>query len=466
MPVAIGAARNGGLSHWLAATAHVPAPTLRGDAETDVCIIGGGFTGLWTAYYLKQAEPALRIAVLEARRCGFGASGRNGGWVSGQFVGSASAFARAVAGGPVRRFQRQLVDAVDEVGRVIARESMDVDFAKPGFIRVGRNPAQMGRIRAAVGESRSLGLADDEVRLLSADEVRQRVDVPSAEGGMLSAACARVQPAHLVRDLADAARRLGVAIFENSPVVDWAPRLAVTPRGVVRSRFVLRCTEGYTATLRGHRRTLLPMNSSMIVTAPLSDRQWDAVAWSGAELLQDAAHVFFYAQRTSDGRIALGGRGVPYQYGSRWNADGQTPARTVRQLATTLDRLFPQVEGLSIAHAWSGNLGVPRDWCPSVAVDLRTGLGHAGGYAGHGVAAANLAGRTLRDLILRHDTDLTRAPWVGHRSPRWEPEPIRALAVGSLYRLYALADRLEEATRAPDTSLVARAADRLTRRPS
>jgi glycine/D-amino acid oxidase-like deaminating enzyme len=227
----------------------------------------------------------------------------------------------------------------------------------------------------------------------------------------------------------------------------------------VRAPYILRCTEGFTAGLPGQRRTLLPMNSSMIVTGPLSDAAWKTIGWNGCETLGDEAHAYIYAQRTADGRIALGGRGVPYRYGSALDQDGATAPSTVAQLGRILRRMFPAAAEAGIEHAWSGVLGVPRDWCATVMMDPRTGLGWAGGYTGQGVAAANLAGRTLADLVRGVPSPLTTLPWVGHRSPRWEPEPARWAGVHGLYALYRTADRLESAGRSPRTSLLARAGD-------
>jgi glycine/D-amino acid oxidase-like deaminating enzyme len=222
---------------------------------------------------------------------------------------------------------------------------------------------------------------------------------------------------------------------------------------------VLRCTEGFTADLPGQHRTLLPMNSSMIVTGPLSESAWKSIGWDGFETLGDEAHAYMYAQRTPDGRIALGGRGVPYRYGSGLDHGGAVPVSTVAQLGRILRRMFPVAAQAGLEHAWCGVLGVPRDWCATVRMDPRTGLGWAGGYTGHGVAAANLAGRTLADLVRGVPSPLTMLPWVGHRSPRWEPEPARWIGVRGLYTLYRTADRLESASGSERTSPLARVGD-------
>jgi glycine/D-amino acid oxidase-like deaminating enzyme len=162
-----------------------------------------------------------------------------------------------------------------------------------------------------------------------------------------------------------------------------------------------------------------------------------------------------YAQRTADNRIALGGRGVPYRYGSATDNDGRTRPATIEALRDLLVRFFPTTAGTRIDHAWSGVLGVPRDWCATVTLDRSTGLGWAGGYVGDGVGTTNLAGRTLTDLVLGRDTALTRLPWVGHRSRRWEPEPLRWLGLNAAVRAVGLADAEERVTRRG--SVIARA---------
>jgi glycine/D-amino acid oxidase-like deaminating enzyme len=235
--------------------------------------------------------------------------------------------------------------------------------------------------------------------------------------------------------------------------------------GAVSARWVVRATEGFTAGLPGERRRLLPMNSSMIVTAPLEDRVWKEIGWDAAETLRTASHAYLYAQRSADGRIALGGRGTPYRFGSRTDVDGATGRATVAALTAALAAVFPAAAETPVEHAWSGVLGVSRDWTPSVTLDRASGLGTAGGYVGDGVTTAHLAGRTLAELIAGEDTERTRLPWVGHTSPRWEPEPLRWLGVRAIYALYRAADRSETARGGERDSPWAHLAGRISGRP-
>jgi glycine/D-amino acid oxidase-like deaminating enzyme len=453
---------NGEVSYWWQARGGFPArrSSLPGPLEADVCIVGGGYTGLWTAYYLAGLRPGMRIVVLEAAFAGYGASGRNGGWVTSELPGSRAIYAKAAGGtAGVRALEAALRETVDEVGRVSAAESIDCDFVKGGRLSVATTQSQLARLRAGLAAAREWGDGNDVLEFLTGDETRARVNVANALGGLFAPASARIQPASLAAGIAAAAERRGVEIYEATPVSAITPAgaggglgglgglgaVARTKFGDVRARSVLRCTEGYTSALPGQRRTLLPMSSHMIVTEPLPAEVWAEIGWDGFETLGDEAHAYMYAQRTADGRIALGGRGVPYRFGSAVDHLGETDQATVDSLTGVLRRMFPAAGDAAIAHAWCGVLGVPRDWCATVTYNAASGTGWAGGYTGVGVAASNLAGRTLADLVAGEPSPLTALPWVGHRSRTWEPEPARWAGVHGLYALYRLADRLESA---------------------
>jgi glycine/D-amino acid oxidase-like deaminating enzyme len=435
--------RNGDVAFWYDALGFPPrrAP-LPGDRHADVCVVGGGFTGLWSAYYIKRAQPQLDVVVLEREFAGFGASGRNGGWLSDHHNGPADREARAA-----------LRATIDEVIAVCAREGIDADIVKDGELKVARSAAQVRRLEA------ELAAPGSDLVALDRDALEARIRVAGARAGAFNPYCARVQPAKLVQGLAAAVERLGVTIHESTPVTSVIPGAAITPRGTVRAEAVLTCLEGFTASLTGQRRTWLPLNSAMVVTAPLDDATWAQIGWDPASVLGDEAHAYMYAQRTADGRIALGGRGVPYRFGSRTDDHGRTQPATVRQLTELLRAFFPPAARAPIEHAWCGVLGVSRDWSPTVRLDPATRLGIAGGYVGNGVSTANLAGRTLADLVLGEDSELTRLPWVGRTARRWEPEPLRWLGARLVYGLYRSADRRESAREDPRPSRLARLAD-------
>jgi Glycine/D-amino acid oxidases (deaminating) len=448
---------NGQISFWWQQLGLPDArASLPGSIEADVAIVGGGFTGLWTAYYLKKAQPDARVVVLEQRFAGFGASGRNGGWCVNSITGTREQYLHSHGRDAVIGFQQAMNDTVDEVIAVAAAEGIEADIVKGGEFNVARTPSQVGRMKAFYEAEAAWPVTD--IELLDASEAKARINIDKALGATWQPHCAKVNPAKLARGLALAAERAGVVIYENTEVSEISSGLVRTNHGDVRAPAIVRATEGFTANLRGEHRTWLPMNSSMIVTEPLPDDAWERIGWASGQALGDYANVYMYAQRTADGRIAFGGRGVPYRYGSRVDTDGLTQQRTIEALTELLRSFFPAAAEVPIAHAWAGVLGVPRDWAATIGFNHSTGLGWAGGYVGTGVATTNLAGRTLTDLILRRDTEVSRLPWVGRKVRRWEPEPLRWLGVQAMYAAYRMADRQELDGRAT-TSPIAKVAD-------
>ncbi|HEV7657057.1 MAG TPA: FAD-dependent oxidoreductase [Mycobacteriales bacterium] len=451
-----------GVSLWLDQVGELrPRPALDGDVEADVAIVGAGYTGLWTAYYLAVADPSLRIVVVEREVAGFGASGRNGGWCSALFAASREAVAAAAGGAAAGHaaavdLQAAMVETVDEVGRIAAAEGIECGYAKGGTLTLATSPAHVERVKAHVADDQDWGATD--TRWLSAAEVRERVAAAGVLGAAFTPHCARVQPAALVRGLARAASERGVRIYERTAATALSAGVVETARGRVRAPVVIRATEAYTAELPGERRTVLPIYSLIVATAPLPAAAWDALGWDGAETLTDGRHLLVYAQRTADGRIAFGGRGAPYHARSRTEPAYDRDERVFAELERTMRTVLPGLGDVPVTHRWGGPLAAARDWFPSVGLDPATGLGWGGGYVGDGVATANLAGRTLADLVLRRDTRLTRLPWVGHRSRRWEPEPLRWLGATAVRRLATSADAAEARTGTP-----ARRATLLTR---
>lgn len=456
--------RNGDVSWWWRQVGGAPGarnrrPSLTGDVEADVCIIGAGYTGLWAAYYLATADPTLRIAVVEQTFAGFGASGRNGGWLTAALPGSRAVLNKVDGPDGTKALEQALRDQVDEVIAVAAREGIEADIVKGGEFRVATSAPQLGRLERAYAHEQTWGTPDEH--WLEENELADRIRMNSALAAIWTPHCARIHPVKLVQGLAETVERLGVTIYEDSAVTEAGEGLVRTAAGSVRAPAVLRCTEGFTAQFPGERRTWLPMNSSMVVTAPLTTQQWDAIGWEGREVLGDEAHAYIYAQRTADDRIAIGGRGVPYRFGSRTDDFGVTQQITIDQLRGSLETLFPDLQGIELDHAWSGVLGVPRDW--TATVTYADGFGYAGGYVGHGVNSAALAGRTLADLVLGNDTHRTTLPWVQRKVRKWEPEPFRYAGVMGLYAAYRQADRRESLT--GRRSGIAGIADKISRKP-
>ena len=439
----------GGPSFWWQQIGMPPRrAALAGDRRTQVCIIGAGYTGLWTALALKSARPATDILIVEAECAGFGASGRNGGWLTGGFAWSHARYAASSSPAAVRAMVVAMNGTVAEITRQCQSLGIDAEITPTDELLIATNPAQWQRLQAEHQHRSAWGEAD-RLRLLTAAQTARRIAIPGTQGALQISGVARIQPAQLAAGLARAAEAMGIGIVENTRATAIAPGLVTTPHGQIHADTILRCTEGFTATLPGHRRDLLPLNSAQIITAPLPASVWDQIGWQGNEIIGDFAHSYCYCQRTPDGRIALGGRGTPYRFGSGIDHDGHPDSATIAALTARLHALFPATRTARIAHAWCGVLGVPRDWCAGVAFDPVTRIGHAGGYVGVGVATSNLAGRTLAALTLGTDDPLTRLPWV-NRSPRkWEPEPLRWLGLHSTYAAYAHADRVEAQGGAP-----------------
>ncbi|MDQ4084854.1 MAG: FAD-binding oxidoreductase [Actinomycetota bacterium] len=424
-------------------------PPLTGDTAADVVVVGAGFTGLWTAYYLLRAAPGLRVVVVESSTAGFGASGRNGGWCSALFPRSVPALARRHGRAAALAQQQAMRATVDEVAAVVDREGIDCHLAKGGTVAVARTPAQLARAEREVAQARAWGGTPADVELLGPEEVRKHVRATGALGGTYTPHCAAVQPLRLVRGLAAAVEHRGCVLHEHTPVTAIESGGVRTTYGRVRARVVVRATEGYTAGLPGQRRRLAPVYSLMLATEPLPPSAWTGIGLERRQTFTDFRHLLVYGQRTADDRVAFGGRGAPYHFGSRVRPSFDQDPRVFAALRSTLVELFPVLAEARVTHTWGGPLGVPRDWCASVGLDRSTGIGWAGGYVGDGVGTSNLAGRTLADLILSRDTDLVRLPWVGHRSPRWEPEPLRWLGINAGLRLTAAADVEERRTGRP-----------------
>jgi glycine/D-amino acid oxidase-like deaminating enzyme len=426
-----------------------PRDALQGDLDADVAIAGAGFTGLWTAYYLKKARPELRVVVCEREIAGFGASGRNGGWCSALFPASLSKLDRMGGRDAAIAMYRAMQQTVDEVGAAAAAEGIDCHWAKGGTVQLARSGVQLERARAEIAEAREFGFGPEDLDLLDRDAATAIVAADGVLGGVYTPHCAAIHPSRLARGLAEAVRRHGVALHESTPVSRIEPGALVTAAGTVRARHVIRATEGYTPQLPGEHRTVIPVYSLMIATEPLPDAVWEHIGLAARPTFGDLRHMIIYGQRTADGRFAFGGRGAPYHLGSSIRPAYDRVPAVHAALRRTLAELFPVLADFKVTHAWGGPLGIPRDWCASVGLDPATGLGWAGGYVGDGVATTNLAGRTLADLVLGQDTPLTRLPWVGHRSPRWETEPLRWLGANAGLQLMNFADRQESRTGRP-----------------
>ncbi len=435
------ACHNGSL--WFDGLDEAPRPRIEPLPDrVDVAVVGGGYTGLWTAYYLKRAEPSLTLAVFEAEVAGFGASGRNGGWC----IGDARGLERLLEDPDTRSrglaLKRALFGAVSEVARVCQAENIDCHYARGGTLRVATAAFHAERHQRELEFLLGLGFTDADYRWLPPEESRARLGITPNHGALYFAHCAAIQPALLARGLAGAVRAAGVRLLEGTPVRRIEPGRLFTSRGTVRANCILRATEGYTASLQGQARAMLPVCSMMVATAPLPDAVWQQIGLAERETFGDDRRMVIYGQRTLDGRLAFGGR-AGYGFASRRLRTISPDDPDLRRVGQTLLRLFPALRDWPLSHGWGGVLGIPRHWRPCVTYDRRRGLGWAGGYVGEGVAASNLAARTLTDLVLGRASELTELPWVDDVPPRWEMEPLRWLGARATRLIAERADRVE-----------------------
>ena len=436
------------VSLWLDRYPHplTPRTALDGDTEADVVIVGAGFTGLWTAYYLQRFDPTLRIVVVESEIAGFGASGRNGGWCSALFPASWDRIEHDHGRGAALAMRAAMIDSVDQVGAVAAAEGIDCGFARGGTLSLARSAAQLTRARQEVAEARRFG---DDLEFLPAARARERSSAADVLGATYTPHCAAIDPGALVRGLAEVVERTGVTIAERTPATEITPHRVSTPHGTVTAEVVVRATEAFTAALPGHRRDVAPIYSLIVATEPLDVGRLAAVGLADRETFTDFGHLLCYGQRSADGRIVFGGRGAPYHLGSSVAPANDRNERVFAGLRRSLVAMFPALEGVAFTHSWGGAVAAPRDWHASVGLDRSTGVAWAGGYVGDGVSTTNLAGRTLADLITGDDTELVHLPWVGHRSRRWEPEPLRFLGINASLSAARFADARETRTGRP-----------------
>ena len=444
--------RDGVNSYWQESIASslVDRSSVDSNLDVDIAIVGAGYSGLWTAYYLKQLQPDARIAVIEANQVGFGASGRNGGWCSGFLPMTLSEIERQHGRQQAIEMYQQSFATLDEIEQVITLENINCDYHRGGTIHGATNLVQRNRVIEDVKQLHDYGFDDGDSRLLTLEESRTRINISGLLAASYTPHCAVIHPAKLVSALASVVERKGVKIYEHSRVVEISSRTLKMKDVRVRADVVIRATEGFTSQIRRHRRTLAPLYSYMVATEPLTKLQRDQIGWQNRETYHDARNMIIYVQITSDGRIAFGGRGAPYHFGSRVKPRYDHHDEIHQRIISSMHEVFPFTKDLEITHRWGGPLGVPRNWKPSVNFDPQSGIASLGGYVGDGVAATNLAARTLAHLITGDHHPLTKLAWVNHPSRKWEAEPLRYFGINGLLRLSSSMDNREYKTGKPD----------------
>ena len=448
------------LSLWLDQVSHelVPRPSLQAvdrQKQWDVVIVGAGFTGLWTALGITENDPNTSVLVLEKEIAGFGASGRNGGWASALFPTETHELIARHGRDKAVALRTAMHDAVDQVGTWAKALGIDAEYVKAGSTTLARSDIEYARAREHVQHTNELGI--DRLEWRDPDGT---LHSPGVLGATWTPDCARIHPAKLVRGLARALEDRVVVIREGTAVTALGPGRVDTAEGTVRATTVVEATEAYRSRLPGSRRATLPLYSLMIATEPLSDSVFESIGLAPGETFADYRRLIIYGQRTSDNRIAFGGRGAPYHFGSRIAPGYDRNQRVFDRLEQTVKDLFPQVRSATVTHRWGGPLGIPRDWHARVHFDESTRMGRAGGYVGDGVALSQLAGFTLADIVTGSPSSRRELPLVSQKWPQWEPEPLRYLGTTAGIWGTALADSIEARTGKP--SLIGKLIDPLT----
>jgi glycine/D-amino acid oxidase-like deaminating enzyme len=426
-----------------------PRDPARGDLSADVVVVGGGYTGLWTAYQLVRTDPTLDIVVLEAHDVAFGASGRNGGFAMTLLDFDLTRFAANWGDEAAAHAHRAVARSVLEMDRTVREEGIDADVEATGLLRVAANQAQLGRIEREHATADRLGL--DGFRLLDREEVGKLLYSPSLVGGLLEDACLILNPAKLAVGLAQVVAARGVRVYEGAPVLDLTERpggvVAVTPFARVTADTAVLATNAWAHRFPAARGWAVSLYTYVVVTEPLTDRQWDAIGWQGRQGVEDARNYVHYTRPTADGRILWGGSDAVYYYGGPISPRRDRHETIRRRLEREFLASFPQLGRVRFTHHWGGPISITSRFVPRIGRFDDGRIHYAFGYSGHGVAPAHTAGRVLRDLVLGRDTDDTNICFVDHPQPTFPPEPLTWIGAELSRHLLQRQDRRMDAGR-------------------
>lgn len=399
-------------------------------SQYDVAIIGGGFSGLWSAHHLLILDPSLRIAIFEAREFGFGASGRNGGWASSEYPVYKQSLRSRVGEARTAQLFKALDESIDEIGNFADKS---VGFTKSGSLYFARNEAQVRRLRARVDQDHSW---------LSEDEARGLLNVSGIKGALFNKSCATVHPFNLVAALVESLIGKGAHLFEDAFATAVEGGVLVNS-ALIKAPVVIQATEAFSAPGR----EFIPLYSLMVATEPISKDVWDEIGNSSRFTFAEASHMVNYAQRTSDDRIAIGGRGATYPFGSKLDVAKESTVKVHSRIRELLKSWFPVLREVKFTHSWGGAVAITRDWEPYLQWNKESGFARLGGYAGDGVTMSHLAAKILAHEILDRPNEIRSLHFVNRKIRKWEPEPIRYLGVNALMKLSALSDREERLTK-------------------
>ena len=440
----------------LAAEGNPPAaPALSGETTADVAIVGGGYTGLWTALALRERDPALRVVLLEAEICGHGPSGRNGGFLHGYWASLASLLP-LLGEADALRLCRAGETIVPAVRAFAESRGEDVWLREGGMLKVSAAPAQDSAVERSVEAATRVGRPEEAVPL-SADAVASHCASPVFRRGVLFRDGATVHPGLLVRALRRAAIDADIELCEHTPVTRVRDGEVETPGGVVRAREIVLASNAALTGWRPASRSLTNFGSYVVLTEPVPELL-AGIGWTGGEGIVDGRMFLHYFRTTADGRVLMGSGSGPIGYGGRidgrFSRDGATAARA----AAGLRRLLPGLDAARIERAWGGPIDVSADHLPFFATKPGTRIHYGAGYSGNGVGPSWLGGQILASLVLGADDEWTRLPLVTRRRPSLPPEPLRRLGGGLVRAAILRCEEAEEQGRRPGPAARAGAA--------
>ena len=432
-------------SYWMSTREYTPGNPLQGDIDVDIAIVGGGFTGLSSAYHIKKIEPNLRVALLESQVIGFGASGRNGGFNMTLFGLTLQITALRFSKAKAREAHLYMERAVDYLRDLVVELGIDCDYEHPGFLRVATSEKYKKRILHEMKLAHELGL--EGIEWLDMAQIQEQVQSPMYLGAWWEPRCGILNPAKLAWGWADVIKPMGVEIFENTPVTEIVRETSKvrleTPHGKIRADKAVMATNAWSHFFKDLRRKQVPVWTHIVMTEPLKEKHFKEIGWQNRQGIEDARNLVHYYRLTVDNRLVMGGRDVSLSYGYEMEKD-LNPV-TFDGLKNDVHELFPVLRDIQFTHEWGGPVSVPLDMAPAIGYVGDKNVVYSLGTVGHGVSMTQLNGRTVADLILERKSDLTDVFFVNRRTIPWPPEPLRNLTIKAILGYMHWEDRIYDA---------------------